>query len=474
MGTQDIIALIIEILFVIMIIEIIFIIIMENRNPLKTLSWMMVLIFLPVVGLLLYFFFGEEHRKKYKLLTKHYLDIKEKFSIDIPIEKSDDIPEQFDQSARMLKTINDAALLGNNKIVFFSEGIKKFTHFFEDIKNAIHHVHILYYKIYDDNIGNQLKQLLIQKAAEGVEVRLIYDDVGSLRAKKSFFEDMKKNGVKVESYLEVRVPRLSRSLNYRNHRKLAIIDGKIGYIGGMNVGNCYVEGVKWGIWRDMHIRIEGNGVLGLQKIFSIDWHVCNKTILNDAKYYPYINNHGPAPMQIISSGPVDVHNCIERGMFQAINVAKENIYIQTPYFIPSENILYALQTAAIRGVEIHIMIPKKSDNFFVDGATYSFVRELLRYNINVYLFNAGFIHSKCIVIDQLLTITGSANMDIRSFELSFETSAFIYDKNTAIKAVEIFSNDTKLSDLVNPDEWIKRPVIRRFFESVMHIFTPLL
>lgn len=474
MNTGAYILLIAEILFLIMIVAVICVIILENRNPLKTISWILVLIFLPVIGVILYLHFGEEHRKKYSILKKLYKGLEKDYSPVFKIESTKCYPQQYNKLVSMLQNINDAPVLGGNNIDFFSDGKEKFRQFFADIDNAKHHVHILYYKIIDDRLGQEFKQLLIKKASQGVAVRVIYDDVGSLRTKKKYFEEMKKGGVEVEPYLEVKIPRIARSINYRNHRKLAVIDGNIGYVGGMNIADCYVEGVEWGCWRDMQIRIEGNGVKGLQKVFLLDWYFTHKSLQQSPYYFPETEIYKDNPLQIISSGPIDKYNSIERGILQAVNGATKNVYVQTPYFIPSENILNALQTAAISGVDIHVMIPKQSDNSFVDGATYSFVKDLLNYDINVYLYSAGFLHTKCLVIDDSLTIVGSANMDVRSFELSFETNAFIYDENTATKAKDIFMKDAEDSQKVLKHEWKKRSLFRRFFESVMRLFTPLL
>ena len=465
---------IVEILLVIVVLQVVFVIISENRNPYKTISWLLVLTFLPILGLILYFHFGEEHRKKYKIVKKLYKGIEKDYAPQFEIQSSEYFLKEYDKLVELLNNIGASPVLSGNKVDFYIDGEDKFRQFFLDIENAKHHVHILYYKIIDDNLGYLFRDLLIKKAKEGVAVRVIYDDVGSLKTKNKYFEGMIKEGVEVQAFLKVKIPRIARSVNYRNHRKLAVIDGTIGYVGGMNIADNYITGVSWGVWRDMQIRIEGDGVKGLQKVFLQDWYFSNKSLPESPDYFPKMKSYGNNPLQIVSSGPIDIYNSIERGIFQAINGAKKNIYIQTPYFIPSDSVLTALLTAAISGVDIHVMLPKKSDNFFVDGATYSFVRDLLNYNINVYLYTGGFIHTKCMVVDDLLTIVGSANMDVRSFELSFETDAFIYDEESAQKAKDIFLNDALDSIKVVKEEWKKRPILRRFFESIMRIFTPLL
>ena len=280
-------------------------------------------------------------------------------------------------------------------------------------------------------------------------------------------------GIEVEPFLEVRFPLLAQRVNYRNHRKIAIIDGRIGYTGGMNIGDCYIEGLPWGKWKDIQIRIEGNGVKGLQQVFLTDWYFSRKIFPQSGFYFPEMPDNGDNPMQIISSGPIDIYNSIEKGILQAINAAKKSIYIQTPYFMPTEVILTALQTAALSGVDIYVMIPQKSDSYLVDKSTHSYINDMLEYGIKVYLYEGGFLHSKSMVIDESLLSIGSANMDIRSFELSFETNAFIYDKATAQSVKNIFMEDVKESIFITKSKWNKRPVSSKLIEAVMRLFTPV-
>lgn len=473
MNISSTILLVSEVLLALMVISIVFVILMENRRPVKTMSWILVLIFIPVIGILFYFFFGQEHRKKNKLLRKMYKGLNKQHSPLLKIENSDQYSGEYNKLTEMFQNINDARLLSGNKVDFYTSGEQKFKHMFADIENATHHIHLLYYKIYDDKISNKLKDLLIKKARQGVKVRLIYDDVGSIKTKRKFFEEMKKEGIEIEAFLEVKIPWIAQRINYRNHRKIVVIDGKTGYTGGMNVGDCYVDGLSWGKWKDIQIRIEGNGVKGLQKVFLYDWYYSHKSLPQLSEYFPEMPDSKDNPMQIVSSGPTDTYKSIEKGIFQSINGAKESIYIQTPYFMPSEIILSALQTAAISNVQVHIMLPYKSDSYFVDRATHSYIKDLLEYGIHVYLYKGGFLHTKSMIIDDSLLSIGSANMDTRSFELSFETNAFIYDKKSALKAKNIFHEDMLESETVEKKHWRKRPIGRRFMESVMRLFTPL-
>lgn len=467
-------AIVVKILFLILLLQVVFVIILENRNPYKTTSWILIMTLFPVLGIILYIYFGQEKRRKYYAQKKVYSDLKEQHPAMFALESNCKPSPKYEKLMKLLRNINDSVLLSGNEIEFFSDGKDKFERFFEDIKQAKHHVHILYYKFVDDCLGNKLRTLLIEKAKEGIAVRVIYDDLGSLKTKRKFFDAMKKEGVEVETFSNIRFPKLAQTLNYRNHKKLAVIDGKIGYIGGMNIADCYVEGTSWGIWRDMQVRIEGNGTRGLQRDFLKDWYFTHHQLPDLSYLFPRMNKHNDAPLQIVSSGPIDKYNSIERGIFQAINMAKKTIYLETPYFVPSESVLTALQTASVSGVNIFVIMPRKSDNFFLDGANHSFIKDLLRYGIHVFLYEAGFIHSKCTIIDEELTIMGSANMDLRSFELSFESDVFIYDKETTRKAVAIFKKDMNDSTLIEKPEWKKRPLKRRLFESTMRLFSPLL
>jgi len=374
---------------------------------------------------------------------------------------------------KLLKNISYAPVLDGNSLEFYSTGKAKFEQLFADIEKAKYHVHILYYTFASDEIGQQLKDLLIRKVKDGVDVRVIYDDVGCIKTKSRFFKEMIKNGIKVDCFLPIRFPYIARRVNYRNHKKIVVIDGEIGYIGGMNIADVYLKGFKWGIWRDLSARIQGKAVHALQVTFLLDWFYSHKETLNDPHYFPKLPVLGKNPMQIVTSSPMYTFETLTEGFFQAINNAQRYVYIQTPYFIPSDQIIKAMQTAALSGVEVRLMIPKRSDNFLVCAASFSYIRSLLENNVKVYLYTAGFLHSKLIVIDDSLTIIGSTNMDTRSFELNFEDSAFIYDEETALKAKDIFAIDQNDSCLVELDKWKKRSKFKHYFESIMRLMTPV-
>ncbi|MEN9918104.1 MAG: cardiolipin synthase [Bacteroidota bacterium] len=466
--------LVFQLLYVLTAMGVVIVVISENRNPLKTISWVLVLLLLPLVGLIFYYFFGEDHRKKRLISRKMRKNINRR-----RLERTDDLdihnpPAQYKGLITLLDKLNDCPLYEDSKVTFYNTGIDKFEALFEEIRKAKKHIHLQYYIIMDDTIGHQMQELLIQKALQGIEVRVLYDAMGSWKAKNSFFKEMESNGIQVEPFLKVAFPILTSRVNYRNHRKVVIIDGEIGFMGGMNVADRYVNGINGGIWRDSHIKVEGKAVHGLQASFVIDWYASRSQLLDANIYFPELASMGVNLMQIATSGPTGEFKQIHQGMFQAIANAKEYIYIQTPYLIPTDALMLALQTAALSGVDVRIMMPEKSDTTFVQIASMSFIKDFLDANVKIYFFKPGFIHSKLMVIDDSLTITGSANMDVRSFEHNFEIDAFIYNNETALTAKNIFVNDMNASHLVEVEEWDKRPRHKRWAESFLRLFTPLL
>lgn len=463
-----------QILFVITITGVVVIVVSENRNPVKTLAWLLVLLLLPVVGLFFYYFFGEDHRKK-RLISKKMHKKLNRGSLERN-ERLENLssPPKYSRLVSLLNRLNDSPLYGGNNVEFYSHANEMLASLFAEIKKAKKSVHIQFFIFLDDEIGTKLADLLIEKAKEGVEVRLMYDDVGSWKAKRSFFKRIEKEGVKVSAFLKVRIPVLTSRVNYRNHRKVVVVDGQVGFMGGMNIADRYIDGINGGIWRDCHFKVTGRAVAGLQTSFIIDWYSTTKEFLSSHKYFPILRNEGDSLMQIVTSGPTGEFKGIHQGIFHAITNAKEYVYIQTPYFIPTENLMLAIQTAALSGVEVRLMLPEKSDTVFVHFATMSYIKDLLHSKVKVDFYKEGFLHSKLMIIDDSLVIVGSANMDVRSFEHNFEIDAFIYDKNVALDAKSIYQNDLKNTSPMELSEWLKRPVLKRFASSVSRLFAPLL
>ncbi|MCD8263555.1 MAG: cardiolipin synthase [Tannerellaceae bacterium] len=303
---------------------------------------------------------------------------------------------------------------------------------------------------------------------------MVYDDIGCNETKNSFFKGMIKEDIAVANFTPIKFAKLIWRINYRNHKKIVVIDGKVGYTGGMNVKDEYVKGVSWGVWKDTHVRVEGPGAQALQAAFVIDWYYTKHELLQDTRYFPTVSFSGNVPLQFLTAEPLGNFSHIMMGMMEGITRAKRSVYIETPYFVPTDSIITALQTSALSGVEIHFVLPGRSDNAKVHYATKSYIQQLLCAGIHVYRYQAGFIHSKLMVIDDELTIVGSSNMDIRSFELNFEGSLFIYDQETACKAKEIILKDINDSKLMNEKEWEKRPKRKKFVEAFFRLFSPFM
>ncbi len=474
MQLNDTVLLIIEIFYLLTVVSIVVVVISENRNPIKTVAWVLAVVFLPVVGIIWYAMFGQDITKRHIISKRMYNKLKKR-----PLDEMGDLtevsyPSEHENLIELLKNLDYTPLLGGNDVKIFTNGNDKFDALFADIEQAKKHIHVEYYVLMDDVIGTRLQQALIQKAKEGLEVRVIYDSFGSRKTKKKFFEEFRKAGIETEPFLKLTLPALTSRINYRTHRKIVVIDGQIGYVGGMNVADRYLTGFSWGCWRDTHARIEGKGVQGLQSVFLIDWYFVSQTLITSREYFPMLGNYGESPMQIVNSGPLSEMNEISHGIMQAIYDAKRSIFIQTPYFLPPDAMIDALQAAAIRGVDVRIMLSKRSDVPLVQMASRSFIKDMLKAGVKVYFYKKGFLHSKTMTFDSSLTLIGSANFDSRSFEQNFEVEAFIYDEKVTADANEIFIEDQRESEIVILREWVKRPVSMRFLESVMRLFAPLL
>jgi cardiolipin synthase len=450
------------------------VIITENRNPLKTIPWVIVLLLLPGIGLIFYFFFGQDNRKQ-RIISRHtYKRIMKRPQGGKPPQDFCTVPEQYNPLVTLLGHSNQSSLLYGSQITIYTNGPDKFNALFEALEQAIHHIHFQYYIFLDDEIGNRVKKILTAKAKAGVKVRVLYDDVGCWDVKKGFFREMKEAGVEIYAFLKVAFPVFTSKVNYRNHRKIVVVDGKVGFMGGMNVADRYNKGTSWGDWRDTHFKFTGKGVHGLQSAFLIDWYVVSKKLLNDVVYYPAAGTFSDNIMQILTSGPVGQWRTLLQAVIFMIANAKKYIYIQTPYFLPTEGLNQALQTASLGGVDVRLMLPKRSDTKSANMASHSFIDDMIKAGAKVYFYELGFLHSKLVVSDDALACIGSANMDFRSFEHNFEITAFVYQQDFALQMKKIFMHDLQGCEKLNPSRWLKRPLRQRIAESFMRLFSPLL
>lgn len=461
-------------IYSITILGLVLVVIAENRNPLKTIPWVLVLMFAPGIGLIFYFFFGQDNRKQ-KIISRHTYKRIMKRPHEQPLaQDACNVPAQYQPLSNLIRNTNQAASLFGSRITIYTNGADKINALLDEIAKAKHHIHLQYYIFCDDETGNRVKSALIDKARKGVQVRVLYDDVGCWNVKNKFFKEMDEAGIEVHPFLRVAFPVFTSKVNYRNHRKIVVIDGQVGFMGGMNIADRYVKGTGWGVWRDSHFKVEGKGVHGLQSAFLIDWYVSSKTLLTSKHYYPPTEVYTNSIMQIVTSGPVGPWRTLLQSAIFSIANAKKYIYIQTPYFLPSEGLNTALQTAALGGIDVKLMLPKRSDSKMVNMATHSFIDEMVKAGVKVYFYTPGFLHAKLIVIDDMITSIGSANMDFRSFEHNFEINAFIFDESFARQMNKIFHHDMQNCECLIPSKWMKRPVKQRLSESFMRLFSPLL
>ena len=463
-----------SLLFWLAVLAIVVVVVLDNRSPVKTLAWVLVLCFLPIVGLIFYFFFGQDTRKERLISKKGFKRLTKYPMMEFQMQKSFQAIDESHQLMRFFRKVSGALPFEGNAMKVHTDGYSMLQDLLRCIAKAKHHIHVEFYIFEDDPVGRLVRDALMDKAAQGVEVRVLYDDVGCWKVPYLFFEEMREAGVEVHGFLKVRFPRFTSKVNYRNHRKLVVVDGRIGFIGGMNLGKRYLKGVAWGNWKDIMIQMQGKSVYGLQTAFLTDWYATDHSLITSSAYFPEMDKQGNALVQVVTSDPVGAWRDIMQGLLVAITSSQKYLYIQTPYLLPTESILWALKTVALAGVDVRIMIPKMTDTRWIHWGSMSYLDELMEAGIKVYMYHKGFLHSKLMVCDDCLSSVGSTNMDFRSFEHNFEVNAFMYDKASALMLKEIFLSDQKDAELLSPKAWKLRPWYHKVAESVIRLFAPLL
>ncbi|TDR20756.1 cardiolipin synthase [Marinicella litoralis] len=453
-------------------------------------AWLFTVYIFPVVGVILYFIFGVKRRKRKMFEQKLSANQKSleayqaKFATESRevIQQHKDQLKQFHGLTKMVYRDASSRLTIKNKLTLLENGEQKFPQLFKDISQAKQTIHLEYYIFKFDDIGGQLVSLLIERAKAGVEVRFIYDDYGCLGLNNSVLQRMRSYGIEAWPFAEINLFAFTERLNYRNHRKIVIIDGEIAYLGGINVGDEYVnkEDVEPNglFWRDSHLKIEGQGVSYLQNIFLNDWNFCTgqdieieEALLPHYKDLPAADNK---MLQVVSSGPDSPQPTILFSILQAIHSAKSEILITTPYFIPNPSLIKALKIAVISGVSVKILVPRQSDSWVVNKASQSYYFELLQTGIEFYQYTKGFVHVKTMVVDGFLSIMGTANFDERSFELNFEVNVLIYDNDFAEQLRKSFTQDMNDSTQLDYKTWKKRSAFKIFTEKVARLISPIL
>lgn len=460
------------------------IIFIERKNPAKTLAWILVLFFLPIVGAVVYLVFAQNisRRKIYNLDDKDKKIIRD--SLEDQIEEmnsgnlkfSNEVANIWRQMIKLNLVYGESYLTQNNSIDMFNDGKDFFRSLMKDIKSAKYSIDIEFYIIKPDFIGKRLLNLLTDKAQEGVKVRLLIDALGSRRISDRKLQNFIDAGGEVEYFFKPKFKYLNFDLNYRNHRKIVVIDNKYGYIGGFNIAKEYLGfKKKFGYWRDTHLRIIGNSVQDLKAIFLMDWSVerGEKPDFDEIDFYNE-NTKSNVAVQIVMSGPDSVREQIKRAMMRMITFAGEKIYLQTPYFVPDRSMIESLKMAAQSGVDVKIMIPCMPDHPFVYWANYAYCGELIKSGARVFRYENGFLHAKTLVVDGEVSTVGSANFDVRSFRLNFEANVFIYDKNFATKMEKTFEDDMELSTEVTLEDYEARGIWIKIKEAVSVLLSDIL
>ena len=460
----------------------------ETRSPSKTAAYLLLIILFPIGGPLLYFLVGVNYRKRKiyskKLIKNEVLFQQVKKRI---LKDSKEIREKHpDLTARNSELIDlllgeSLSPLTENRVTLLINGDEKFPALIQALQNARNFIHMEYYIFENDEIGNTIKDILIQKAKEGVAVRIIFDDFGSHDLWDDMVHELRTQGVQVYPFYRIHFILLANRLNYRDHRKVVIIDGHTGFVGGMNIADRYVNQHKQPgmFWRDTHIKVEGSAVLNLQYHFLSNWNFCADDNLGmdmESRFFPEYADHqkGADLVQIVTGGPDYPRPSIMLSYFSAIMHAQKSVYITTPYFIPNESIVNAIKKAAFSGKDVRLLLPARSDAKLADAASRFYIQDLLESGVKIYLYKKGFIHAKTLVADDTLSIVGTANMDLRSFELNFEINAVVYSKEINEKLTRSFQDDLRESTLLTLEEWTKRNRLLAFLDALARILAPLL
>ena len=464
--------------YAVLILCVIAIVISENRNPLKALGWVTALLLFPVGGIILYFVFGRSirnvrmisRRNRRKLLRHEGTQPLPKLDRRLSVENR--------QRIRLAYSIGGANLYTGNDVRIFDEGESHFEALFEDLRKAREYINLQFYIIACDSLGRRLRDILIERARAGVKVRVIYDYIGSFDARRrDFFQRMKENGVEVHSFFRLSFPSHVNRLNWRNHRKVVVIDGNVGYIGGMNVAERYVTGGGFGKWRDSVARISGPCVAALQYHFAVDWKFMGHDLLCDPVGGEVRGIGGEVSnvtLQVLASGPNDRWGNMLLLFYKAISTARRRVWLQTPYFLPSEALMKALESAALAGVDVRVMMPRRSDSRILTYASHSYVEECLVAGIKVYFYDAGMLHAKVLIVDDDFSTLGSTNFDFRSLEHNFEENLLMYSPETNAILARSFENDAKESTRLKISDWNRRERKRKIQESVYRLLSPIL
>lgn len=461
--------------YILTIIAIVAVVVSENRNPVKSLAWVTVLLLLPAVGVILYIVFGRNITNTRMISRTARRRLRKREGYRQPDASRLALSEASRQRLRLARTLTGAPVYTGSDIELIGDGGEMIDRLVGDIDEAREFVNLQFYIFNDDVTGRRVAEALKRAAQRGVRVRVIYDHVGSFKTRRRFFRRLQEAGVEAHPFFKVSFPTLGTRVNWRNHRKIVVIDGRTGYIGGMNLADRYINGGSYGIWRDCHARVTGPVVNGLQYSFAVDWSFMGGGLLDDRMpAYPFDAQTPGHIMQVLSSGPTSRWSNIANVLFHAISTARKRAYIQTPYFLPTESLMRALQVAALSRVDVRIMIPRRCDSAMLRLGSYSYVRDCLAAGIKVYMYLPGMLHSKTLLVDDEFVSVGSTNFDFRSFEHNFEANVFVYSAEVNAAMSRIWNVDQAQCERVTPAGWRKRPMSQRAAESVVRLLSPIL
>lgn len=462
----------------------------ERRDPQTVWAWLLLLFFIPIVGFVFYLVLGQDFRKSRMFRMK---EVEDAISSVIRTQEQEIVDKNFVQLKDEYKEYRDMVLYNlettgavfsdDNQVAIYNDGKAKFQALVDELKKAKKYIHLQYYIIKPDEIFQMIQPVLEEKAREGVAVRILYDSLGCRPMRKKHWKALREQGIQVAEFFPARLKKLHLRINYRNHRKIVVIDGKIGFVGGFNIGREYAGmDPYFKVWRDTHLKVSGGAVRDLNLRFILDWNFATKQNLFSEEEYANVHlaenpsglSFSNVGMQIISSGPDSMSQNIRNNYIRLIHKAKHHIYIQTPYFIPDDSVLNALHIAAKSGVDVRVMIPCKPDHMFVYWATYSYINDLLEAGATCYIYDKGFVHAKEIMVDGLISCMGTANMDIRSFKLNFEVNAVIYNKDVTMELERLFEEDIKDCTQITTLEYAKRSRLIRFKEQICRLLSPIM
>ncbi|GIO40079.1 cardiolipin synthase [Paenibacillus antibioticophila] len=459
------------------------ILVLEFRNPGRAVAWMLILFAVPLIGFVLYYFVAQDYKKRRKLRRRGsplFQEIKARLWQQTEIIDSIEQMKNKDFQGQerlfgLLTRLSESPITGCNETEIYSSGEPAFHAMLEAMYRARHHIHIEFYIFRDDGIGRQFKQAMIEKARQGVKVRLVCDGLGSYQLPQAFVKELEQAGAEVYFFLPPLIAMLDRRVNYRNHRKILVVDGQVGFVGGLNIGDDYLGLYEnMGYWRDTHLRISGDAVYDLQRTFLGDWQLASGSLVSESGLFPEHCCKGEEHVQILTSGPDQHWDAIQEMWFGAIAVAKKRIWITSPYFIPDPSIYAALKTAAVAGVEVIVLLPYHSDSRLVKLASLSYVEELMQAGVRFYEYTKGFVHAKVLIVDDLVGTVGTANMDMRSFFFNFEMLALLFDREPIKRLERDFLQDLSDSREIRQEEFMTRPRRQKGAELVARLLSPLL